>query len=354
MSTSDVLLDHVPGDDVVVFDVGAGDATDEQLDELRLHAVTRALHRQHVGGDDRARGNGRRPRRPSGAPWRTSLPTPPATARASRRRRARPRCRGCARRGRAAPAARPRTGDRGRASCGRACSASRRCTRRAPPRRPRRGCRWCGRRARPAHRTRLASTGIERRFITCAGAGYSDAHCSSAISSQPASRAATTASSISPRLAMPVDRMSGRPHAAAYRMNGRSTSSNEAILNAPTSSASSSSTAWRSNGDDMNSMPRSRQCSARIGCQSRGSAISSSSSCAGLAASSSSRKSKRGRLGGVERPARVGLELHRVGAGLGGDVDQLAGDAEIAVVVGAGLRDHVAGLARARPRDRSP
>ena len=35
-------------------------------------------------------------------------------------------------------------------------------------------------------------------------------------------------------------------------MNGRSTSSNDAILNAPTSSASSSSTAWRSNGELMN------------------------------------------------------------------------------------------------------
>ena len=61
-----------------------------------------------------------------------------------------------------------------------------------------------------------------------------------------------------------------------------------------------------------------------------------------------------GRLGRVEGPARVGLELHRVGAGLGRDVDQLAGDAEVAVVVGAGLGDHVAGVARTDRRDRSP
>ena len=52
------------------------------------------------------------------------------------------------------------------------------------------------------------------------------------------------------------------------------------------------------------------------------------------------------RLGRVQRPARVGLELHRVGAGVGRDVDQLAGDVEVAVVVRAGLGDDVAGLAR--------
>ena len=51
------------------------------------------------------------------------------------------------------------------------------------------------------------------------------------------------------------------------------------------------------------------------------------------------------RLRGVERAARVGLELHRVGAGLGRDVDEPPGDVEIAVVVRARFRDHVAGLA---------
>ena len=46
-------------------------------------------------------------------------------------------------------------------------------------------------------------------------------------------------------------------------------------------------------------------------------------------------------LGRVDRCARVGLELHRVATGIGRRVDQLAGDIEVAVVVGAGLGDHV-------------
>ena len=47
-------------------------------------------------------------------------------------------------------------------------------------------------------------------------------------------------------------------------------------------------------------------------------------------------------LARVDAVARVGLELDGVGAGLGGDVDQLLGDGEIPVVVRACLRDHVA------------
>ena len=140
---------------------------------------------------------------------------------------------------------------------------------------------------------------------------------------------------------MPVDRISGRPLLAVYSMSGRSTSSNDAILNAATSSASSSSTAARSNGLERNSMPASRLCAARIGCHSRGSATIFEQLVRGLGAELAEIVEAR-RLGGVERAAGVGLELDRVGTGLGGDVDEPARDIEITIVVGARFRDHVA------------
>ena len=46
-------------------------------------------------------------------------------------------------------------------------------------------------------------------------------------------------------------------------------------------------------------------------------------------------------LGRVDRCARVGLELHRVATGIGRRVDELAGNIEVAVVIGAGLGHHV-------------
>ena len=90
-------------------------------------------------------------------------------------------------------------------------------------------------------------------------------------------------------------------------------------------------------------MPRARACSASSGCHSRGSASASSRSRSGCAVVLQVVEPRR--LRGVERLARVGLELHRVGAGVGRDVDQLARDPEVAVVVRAGLGDDVARLA---------
>src|SRR5262249_32326923 len=55
------------------------------------------------------------------------------------------------------------------------------------------------------------------------------------------------------------------------------------------------------------------------------------------------------RLLRVERLRRVGLELDGVGARLGGHVDQLLPHPEVAVVVGARLRDDEARFARADP-----
>ena len=74
--------------------------------------------------------------------------------------------------------------------------------------------------------------------------------------------------------------------------------------------------------------------------------MSSSNSCGGLRAELAEVVEAR-RLGGVQRPARIGLELHRVGACVGRDVDEPAGDVEITVVVGARFRDHVTRMAGA-------
>src|SRR5439155_20624972 len=51
----------------------------------------------------------------------------------------------------------------------------------------------------------------------------------------------------------------------------------------------------------------------------------------------------------VERLGRVGLELHGVGAGVGGHVDQRLAHGEITVVVGSRLGDDEAGLSLAHP-----
>ena len=55
---------------------------------------------------------------------------------------------------------------------------------------------------------------------------------------------------------MPVERISGMPVAAAWRMRPRSTSSNEAIFSAGTPSWASSSTAARSKGEENQWIPR--------------------------------------------------------------------------------------------------
>jgi hypothetical protein len=61
-------------------------------------------------------------------------------------------------------------------------------------------------------------------------------------------------------------------------MSCGSTISNDAILSAGTSSASSSRTASWSNGLEKNAMPRSRAYASSSPCHSRGSEMSSSSS----------------------------------------------------------------------------
>ena len=147
--------------------------------------------------------------------------------------------------------------------------------------------------------------------------------------------------------AMPVEQMIGLPRDAMSRMSGRCHSSYVATLNALTPSPSSRSTASWSNGVDRKSSPRSVAWSHRASRATRAAA---------RAGAKSSDIVWPGRQDAVEvlRPCRrlghdrVGperLELDRVGAGLGGDVDEPAGLVEVAVVVRAGLRDDVDGRA---------
>ena len=110
---------------------------------------------------------------------------------------------------------------------------------------------------RAPHRSRIA--GIARRSMASGGAGYAELHRSSATSGAPLSRAALTAASISSTVAMPVDIRSGLPLAAAYLINGRSTSSNDAILNAGTSRSSRKSTASRRTGTTSHRARRRRR-----------------------------------------------------------------------------------------------
>ena len=69
-----------------------------------------------------------------------------------------------------------------------------------------------------------------RRFMSSGGAGYALVHLSSAICVAPALRAACTASSISPSVAMPVEISSGLPVRAICSISGMSVISGEATL----------------------------------------------------------------------------------------------------------------------------
>ena len=86
----------------------------------------------------------------------------------------------------------------------------------------------------------------------------------------PAPRAAATASSISAASAMPVEMISGRPVAAIRLIRGRSTSSNDATLNAGTSIATRKSTAVGSNGLEKQCRPRDSASALSSGCHSQG------------------------------------------------------------------------------------
>ena len=93
-------------------------------------------------------------------------------------------------------------------------------------------------------------------------------------------------------------------------------------------------------------MPRSRGVVGELGCHSRGSEMLLEQ--LGRRLASIRRRYLLSALARVDAAARVGLELDRVGARLGGDVDQPPGDVEVAVVVGAGLGDHVGRRGRRR------
>ena len=125
------------------------------------------------------------------------------------------------------------------------------------------------------------------------------------------------------------------------RSTAMSTISNEAIFSAGTPSSASSSTAARSNGLEKKAIPRSRAWSAELGLPLAGQGDRVEQL---LRAALVVEVLEPGRLRRVEVLAAVGLELDRVGARVGGDVDQLARHPEVAVVVGAGLGDHVRGL----------
>ena len=95
-------------------------------------------------------------------------------------------------------------------------------------------------------------------------------HFNNAIWVAPACRAASTASSISSTVAMPVDMISGLPVFAIFWMSAMSTNSKEASLCAGTSIFSRKSTALSSKGVENRSMPRSLATCLSLGCHSQG------------------------------------------------------------------------------------
>ena len=98
----------------------------------------------------------------------------------------------------------------------------------------------CGRRG-PRERRRLRPSSASREgWPAPAGPDRPTCTASGRSRSLRPSRAASSASSISPSVAIPVETSSGRRVCAAARISGRSTISNEAIFRTGTSSASSS------------------------------------------------------------------------------------------------------------------
>ena len=139
---------------------------------------------------------------------------------------------------------------------------------------------------------------------------------------------------------MPVETMIGTPAAAAWRISGRSTISNEAIFIAGTPSSRSESTASRSNGrgEEGDAPLRGVLGQLRLPLARQGDRVEQLLRAAVVVEVLELRRARR-----VQVLAGVGLELHGVRAGVGGHVDQLQGDVEVAVVVRARLGDHVGG-----------
>jgi hypothetical protein len=74
------------------------------------------------------------------------------------------------------------------------------------------------------------STAMLARRASAGSAGYEAVHAKRTSAVQPPSRAAVTAASTSPRVAIPVDMMIGLPVRATSRISGRSTISADAVL----------------------------------------------------------------------------------------------------------------------------
>ncbi len=111
---------------------------------------------------------------------------------------------------------------------------------------------------------------MPRRFDASGGAGYDAVQASTTSRSLPVSRAARTAASISPMVAVPVEMIVGSPVAAIDRISGRSVISLEADLIIGTPRPCRKSTAVGSKGALKPSIPSS-WASAKIGsCQSHG------------------------------------------------------------------------------------
>ena len=186
-----------------------------------------------------------------------------------------------------------------------------------------------------------------RRLMPSGGQGYLSVQCRIATSSLPALRQTSRACSTSLRVAVPVESSIGLPTRAARSMRPWQVRSADAILNAGTSREARKSTASSSNGvenavkPDLPRVPEERlevavgelvELVERIPLRALG-------------------------VGGLEPVARghaggdlargVALELDGVGAGRPRRLHELVAELDVAVVVDARLRDHVAGRALA-------
>src|SRR5690606_21540527 len=112
--------------------------------------------------------------------------------------------------------------------------------------------------------------GIVSKFAISAVAGYSEVHFNKVISLFPTFLQLLTASSISDKLATPVEIITGFPLLATYSINGKSVISKDAILYFGTPMLSKKSTALKSKGDEKNSMPKLSAKLLSLGCHSYG------------------------------------------------------------------------------------
>ena len=183
--------------------------------------------------------------------------------------------------------------------------------------------------------------GWRRRSISAGLRGYAELQRRSTMPPSPPARAASTASSISSAVAIPVEMISGRPVEAAWAISAWSSSSNEAILWAGGSNCSRKSTAARSNGSRSRQPERRPARTAGVPLPWGLRLVVEVVEGAALPEGAGTHDERR--TGEIERHAvgRVGLELHGIRTGLGGEADDLLRGRQRAAVVGRQLGDDV-------------